>query len=548
MAPLLSESHGWLREDLRKPGPQLLQPTLEAWDTPAAKQYLKRFATTYEWSGVSPPEYHQVEQFLACAPHSASRPDGLPYIAWFLAGPAGYQTLWRVICDLMNGLSIEISFNDSAMLFPAKGDLDGDTEEVIRAPVDTRPLNLKNTDNKTCTSIFNTAVQPAISKGAHYTQRGFVPGRQLLQNVVDLDYHNRAQSIAVNAAHPVFDPKSVDPAFQVAVLVFFDFATAFASIAHEFIFLVLRFANAPDWFINFVRSLYSFNHTFQMTADGKHLLFNIMCGVLQGCPLSSTLFVMCINPFLEHMDQSIFARNLGVVRACADDVGAALKSFHTLSKLHLVFQWARRISNLTLKPIKCNLVPCSLPWSEALSEFISVWIQDKIPEWRGFRVVRHAKYFGFLMGPKIKDAQWSGVLDKCLSRGKAIADSHACPSISTFAYNFISVPVLTYRGQLLILPHDIEMRERHLLHFLWHMPTNTFELDTFMSINTAGPRCFKSVRATCKAAMFRTAFKTISGWEAQLASLQNLVLDYLPGSTWSFDILAPGFWDTPAYV
>ncbi len=69
-----------------------------------------------------------------------------------------------------------------------------------------------------------------------------------------------------------------------------------------------------------------------------------------------------------------------------------------------------------------------------------------------------------------------------LSRGKAIASSHACPSTATFAYS-TGVPVLTYRGQLLNL--HIEMRERQLLHFFWHMPTHTFELNTFFNLGTA---------------------------------------------------------------
>eukprot|EP00959_Pyramimonas_sp_CCMP1952_P243679 5093574-Pyramimonas_sp.AAC.1 len=51
-------------------------------------------------------------------------------------------------------------------------------------------------------------------------------------------------------------------------------------------------------------------------------------GVLQGCPLSGSLYVIASNPFLLDLEHCLVARGrlLGVVRACADDLGAVL--FH----------------------------------------------------------------------------------------------------------------------------------------------------------------------------------------------------------------------------
>ena len=152
-----------------------------------------------------------------------------------------------------------------------------------------------------------------------------------------------------------------------------------------------------------------------------------------------------------------------------------------------VFKHAHEIANLTLKPSKCNLVPSSLPWSPEIVEYIANWIRSNTPDWALFNIVPYAKYLGFIMGPKIKEVQWSGVFSKWLARGKAIAHSRACPGTSTFSYNHTGVPVLGYRGQLIELPFDIEMRERHLLHFLWHIPTNTFDLNTFSTSSVWEP-------------------------------------------------------------
>ena len=66
-----------------------------------------------------------------------------------------------------------------------KGELEGDAVQIIREPLDTRPLSLKNADNKICAAVVNRSIAPVIKSGTHSTQNGCVPGRQLLQNVVD---------------------------------------------------------------------------------------------------------------------------------------------------------------------------------------------------------------------------------------------------------------------------------------------------------------------------------------------------------------------------
>ncbi len=100
--------------------------------------------------------------------------------------------------------------------------------------------------------------------------------------------------------------------------------------------------------------------------------------------------------------------------------------------------------------------------------------------------VPFAKYLGFIMGPRIKNKQWTNVLNKWLARGESTAHSHVSPSTAALAYNFTGVPVLGYRAQLILPPHDLEMRERHLMRFMWHMPTNSFELNTLFNANTVG--------------------------------------------------------------
>ena len=67
--------------------------------------------------------------------------------------------------------------------------------QIVREAFDNRPLSLKNADNKICASVVNRCISPVVEHGTHKTQNGFVHGRQLLQNVVDLDAYARLFSV-----------------------------------------------------------------------------------------------------------------------------------------------------------------------------------------------------------------------------------------------------------------------------------------------------------------------------------------------------------------
>ncbi len=123
-------------------------------------------------------------------------------------------------------------------------------------------------------------VTPVLAHGTHPSQNGFVKGRQLLQNVVDLDTCARIYGMLTTDK---IKTQSEADALWLAILVFFDFCAAFPSVAHLWIFIVLESSGAPQWFVNFVRALYSSNNTYHMNSFGKTFLFAFLSGVLQGC-------------------------------------------------------------------------------------------------------------------------------------------------------------------------------------------------------------------------------------------------------------------------
>jgi hypothetical protein len=137
-------------------------------------------------------------------------------------------------------------------------------------------------------------------------------------------------------------------------------------------------------------------------------------GVLQGFPASAFLFDCCLDPLLEAFASVIYQNtgptcnpsHIGIMRCCADDVGAALLSLMGLKYLAPIFDLAELLAGLTLKPAKCVIVPISTTLTEEVSKQISTWLANNIPNWKHFKIQAHGNYLGIVMGPQAKDAQW----------------------------------------------------------------------------------------------------------------------------------------------
>ncbi len=78
--------------------------------------------------------------------------------------------------------------------------------------------------------------------------------------------------------------------------------------------------------------------------------FDFLSGVLQGCPASAFLFNLALDPFLPKF-QSIFTEHgRGLMRACADDLGTALRALKQLTLLFPIFRDAQTLAGLMLNP------------------------------------------------------------------------------------------------------------------------------------------------------------------------------------------------------
>ena len=108
------------------------------------------------------------------------------------------------------------------------------------------------------------------------------------------------------------------------MLVFWDYAAAFPSVRHDFVFDMLPFMGFPVGFQRFVQVTYSFVEAVVSICSGLAHFCHIQSGVLQGDPLSGLLFVLTMHPALHHFETRIEKKGGGCVRACADDRAMAL--------------------------------------------------------------------------------------------------------------------------------------------------------------------------------------------------------------------------------
>ena len=129
-----------------------------------------------------------------------------------------------------------------------------------------------------------------------------------------------------------------------------------SSVAHAWFFAVLGCIELSQPVFKLIQLLYYNSTAYSIGIGTGHFLFKVLAGVRTGCPLSATLVLLAMNPFVELINRLCDAPNLWRTCVCADDIGSALKSLDTLRIQHSIFRLAARVANMHLKPSKCFII------------------------------------------------------------------------------------------------------------------------------------------------------------------------------------------------
>jgi hypothetical protein len=527
-------------------------------DQDAADEFLADYGAVihWDWGKATPPSRNSIRNFIRRLKNSAPGLDGLPYAAWANGGEASLDYIIALLNQMLAGRPSPSEVNFGLFVFIPKSQdgaqLVNGRMVVTTGATDLRPLTLKNSDNKIVAGVVNHAITPVIKHHALKIQRGFVNGRQMVQNSVELDHDMRRNALehhstGSSAARELGRYRVSGRLFSdLPIGILFDFASAFPSVFQEWMLAVLLVIRVPSGILNFVRILYGNSMGFAEFGGLIVTLFQVTRGVLQGCPLSGSLFVIVMDPILFKFSKFVVSQGLGTVLACADDIGVSLRRARDLNILHEIFQLTEHVTGLALKPRKCVIILCA-ELDKNYDQCFSQWLTEYLPRWSHFTIRRFGKYLGFFLGPKGQEQMWIEPIKKFRDRAQKLAELEAGLSAVGPFFNSRATSVLLYVAQLALLPAGFKNIERGCLTKAFKMAPNSHSTCTAFSMNHWGGPNVLRPSYCCAAARFRAAVKGLERFREMHFELKRLALEAVPLKKFFEGDFSPPGWESPAF-
>jgi hypothetical protein len=475
----------------------------------AIDKFVKDHVKPWKFRG-SPPSSRTFVRLLQNSVDSAPGIDGLPYSAWAANPNLSAMTLHPLAGEILCcRIAPPLAFNVVLGAFLPKGE----EGEVLgaRPPEATRPLGMRNTDSKIVAGAFNSCIRHDISSCACSIQKGFLAGRQYGENVIDLDAHARICSIK---------------RLPLSAMVGYDMCAAFASLFQHWLFAVVNALGFPLGFQSLTEMLYFLSATFFHVAGQYLFLYWNLCGIMQGCPLSGSLYAASLDPGARAF-KKVDARTGGLTRMCADDIGSSIPDLSALVLYKKVFGVLSRLAGQTLKPSKMFIIPVSFVSWDRTHKLFRDWIHLHVPAWDSIKVVSSAVYLGVAMGPTAGSKMFTSTLDKWMSRSRLIGLAGTPASTTIRAYNIHAVSCLGYLCQFGLLPQHALMMEPAIVSSLLKVP--------FRALGTMGPHVLdhiglpsvKKLSWLNLSCFIRAACKTFGGWQHWIEDIRGAAMSYL---------------------
>ena len=301
------------------------------------------------------------------------------------------------------------------------------------SPSDTRPLSIVNTDNRIIASAMRLTWEPIFNNWVSKVQRGFLKGRSMLANIIDIDEASMTVSLTE----------------RYGGLILFDFKAAVPSLNHDYLINCLERLGIPDFVLNAVKTLYSQVRCVLRVKGADHGEIDMEAGVRQGCPLSPLLFAVTVDLLLRRLTR-LFPD--ATFRAFADDIGAVFKNIVGDARMIMeVFKQFGAASGLDLNFPKTVVIPL---WDE-LEPNAKQEMTAKDSSWSGVEFREVATYLGFVIGPGKGDSSWDKACRKYFQRVWLWSAQKQGLHISIYAYNTLAISVLSFLAQLEEPPTEV---------------------------------------------------------------------------------------------
>ena len=281
-----------------------------------------------------------IEKAIQQSGKAAPGPDQLPYCVWKKLGDIGVDILWssaRALGrddaeQLLRSAYFDTSeegrhdFNLGKLVcLPKKPAGCDDALGDYFTPDGTRPLSIVNSDNRIIASAARLKWESLLAPGVSQAQQGFLQGRSILANLIDID--TESMTISLRS--------------ERGAIILFDFRAAFPSVSQDYVHQVLEYIGMPEAPRRLILSLYDDSKCVISCKGTTFPGFSMTAGVRQGCPLSPLLFAVTADILLRAL-----ARDLphAMTRAYADDTAMATPDFWAdAPKLRRTFQEYERI-------------------------------------------------------------------------------------------------------------------------------------------------------------------------------------------------------------
>ena len=426
-------------------------------------------------------------------------PDGISALAYKLLGELGIDILHDAASALCSEDGVEMlrqaysdrcyngthHFNLSLLCcLPKKATGNDPTLGAYYDAEATRPLALVNTDNRIIASAARITWEPILASYISHHQQGFLKGRQMLNNIIDIDYH--AMTVSLTSSK--------------GAVIFFDFKAAFPSVSHDFLRRSLAHIGMPHSAMSFIGALYDHNMCNISFKGSIYEGFLMECGVRQGCPISPLLFAAAVDILLRKLQKDIPG---SANCAFADDIALVIDRWKEEGGVaRVIFEEFRKMSGLELNIPKTFVVPL---WPKGTFEINNSIREARQDPWQNIGIADSAMYLGFQSGPGKGSKSWDGPIKKYISRTQQWKDQGLGTFFSITAYNTFAHSALLFVGQLEVPSDEVLAQEEKGIRKILRIPGGTFDkTDAFFFKELYGqPRSFLSVSLSARAAKLR---------------------------------------------
>lgn len=259
-----------------------------------------------------------------------------------------------------------------------------------------------------------------------------------------------------------------------------DIMAAFPSQARPYISGALRATSLPREARVFAKATWRANAARIVGAPASTPPVRIASGVTQGCPLSSTLFLVSFEPLLELLSWGVDA-----IQAFADDVGAVSSTTAALVSVPRAMDIMQKASALAPAPSNMPVVVLTPHLPEVMERARSAIAALPLP-WSLMRVYSDATYLGALVGPTAGRHAWDQPLAKWRSRLDTISGATVSAASRLSQYRLRAFPALSCLAQIRRPPPDLDRKERVALERLMKFLHNALPTQILVNLRAVG--------------------------------------------------------------